>query len=112
MSSRLILITGANRGKLLNRLDSTSPVLRVILGIGFAILQALSLKTPSDQFILGCREKDKGEEATVQLRSLSVKSRIDVLQVDVTSDESLVASAKEVYDRYGKLDGTYSVHTP
>lgn len=111
MSSRLILITGANRGKLVDRLNPTNQALIVNSGIGFAILQALSLKAPSDQFILGCREKDKGEQAIVQLRSLGVKSRIDVLQIDVTSDESLVASAKEVHDRYGKLDGMYGVHS-
>jgi NAD(P)-dependent dehydrogenase (short-subunit alcohol dehydrogenase family) len=85
-------------------------VLRVISGIGFATLQALSLKTPSDHFILGCRDIQKGQQAITQLRNLGVESKIDVLQVDVTSDDSLVASAKEVYDRHGKLDGTCSVH--
>ncbi|KAH8691631.1 hypothetical protein BGW36DRAFT_305552 [Talaromyces proteolyticus] len=86
MSSRLILITGANRG------------------IGFATLQALSLKSPTDNFILACRQKEKGFEAVEQLRDFGIQSEIDVLEVDVTCDYSLISLAEKVKTKYGKLD--------
>ncbi|KAF3403306.1 putative oxidoreductase [Talaromyces pinophilus] len=86
MSSRLILITGANRG------------------IGFGTLQALSLHSPSDHFILGCRNKEDGNQALKRLRELAVQSKIDVMEVDVTRDDSLIAFAKAVETTYGRLD--------
>lgn len=77
----------------------------IVAGIGFATLQALSLRNPTDHFILGCRNKENGKQAVSQLRELGVQSQIDVLEVDVTRDDSLIAFAKAVETTYGKLDG-------
>jgi len=34
-----------------------------------------------------------------------VTSKIDVVRLDVTSDESIKGAAKEVEQKYGRLDG-------
>jgi NAD(P)-dependent dehydrogenase (short-subunit alcohol dehydrogenase family) len=86
MSPRTILITGANRG------------------IGFAILQALAERSPSDHYLLGSRTKANGIEAIAKLRELGVKSTVDVLELDVSSDESIQAAVEEVQSKYHKLD--------
>lgn len=78
-------------------------------GIGFATLQALSLHSPSDHVILGCRSKENGNQAINQLRELGVQSKIDVMEVDVTRDDSLIALAKAVETTYGRLDGKLSL---
>jgi len=39
------------------------------------------------------------------LRELGVQSKIDVIEVDVTDDDSLIAFAKAVETTYGRLDG-------
>lgn len=85
-SSRVVLVTGANRG------------------IGFAIMEALALRSPSNQYLLGCRDISKGEVAIQELRKLSIKSPIDAIQIDVTSDESLRAAVRTVESRFGHLD--------
>lgn len=113
MSSRLILITGANRGKvtpeprvtLIQSTQVEKHFVNDLPGIGFATVQALGLRSPSDHFILGCRNKQNGDKAASQLRDLGVQSNVDVFEVDLTCDDSLVAFAKAIEDTYGKLDG-------
>jgi NAD(P)-dependent dehydrogenase (short-subunit alcohol dehydrogenase family) len=85
-SHKVVLITGANRG------------------IGFAILQALALRSPSGHYLLGCRDLAKGEAAVQELRKLGVKSPIGTLQIDVTSDDSLRAAVQTVESKFGRLD--------
>jgi NAD(P)-dependent dehydrogenase (short-subunit alcohol dehydrogenase family) len=85
-SQRVVLITGANRGT------------------GFAILQALALRSPSDQYLLGCRDLSKGEAAIQDLRKLGIKSLVNPIQIDVTSDESLRAAVQTVESKFGRLD--------
>jgi NAD(P)-dependent dehydrogenase (short-subunit alcohol dehydrogenase family) len=85
-SQRVVLITGANRG------------------IGFAILQSLALRSPSDHYLLGCRDLLKGQIAVQELRKLGVTAPIDPIQMDVTSDESLHAAVQTVEWKFGRLD--------
>lgn len=85
-SQRVVLITGANRG------------------IGFAILQVLALRSPSDHYLLGCRDLSKGQAASQELRKLGVTALIGPIQMDVTSDESLRAAVQIVESKFGRLD--------
>jgi len=86
MASRTVLITGANRG------------------IGLAILQSLAQRFPEDHFLLACRTVANGEEAVRQLRELGLKAAIDVLKLDVTSDESIAKVCGKVEEKFGALD--------
>ncbi|KAJ9613681.1 uncharacterized protein PV06_00675 [Exophiala oligosperma] len=84
----VILCTGANRG------------------IGLAIIQALAShsKTSGASFLLGCRTADKGKEAIDELRGKGIKSSIEPLVLDVTSDESIQDAFGLVQSLYGRLD--------
>lgn len=82
------MITGANRG------------------IGFAILQAMIQRSPADHYLLACRDIGAGVKALEELRGLDLDSStaISVLELDVTSDESLKSAAEEIRMHHGKLD--------
>ncbi|MCJ1359248.1 MAG: hypothetical protein MMC33_009249 [Icmadophila ericetorum] len=87
MANRIVLITGANRG------------------IGFTILEGLAKRFPSDQFFLGTRALDNGEKAVQQLQSLGVTAeRIHLIELDVTSDDSIKAAETLVREKFGRLD--------
>ncbi|MCJ1436325.1 hypothetical protein MMC27_005703 [Xylographa pallens] len=86
MAARTILITGGNRG------------------IGLAILQSLAQCFLEDHFLLACRTLANGEEAVRQLRELGLKAAIDVLKLDVTSDESIAKAEEWVERKFGDSD--------
>jgi len=73
-------------------------------GIGFAILQALATRSPSDHYLLGSRTLENGKAAVAQLRELGITSQIDVVELDVTSDDSIRAAEEEVRTKYLQLD--------
>ncbi|KAI0151874.1 short chain dehydrogenase/reductase family protein [Xylariaceae sp. FL1272] len=84
--SKVVLITGANRG------------------LGLATLQLAGLQEPSTAFILCSRDINAGEEAKKTLRDEGVSADIDVLQLDVTNDDDITAAVKFVAEKYGHLD--------
>lgn len=86
-SEQVILCTGANRS------------------LGFAILQTTALQLPSAIYILGCHSPTAGSEAVSELRKLGAKSQIEVLQLDVAEDSSIIDAVKFVHENFGKLDG-------
>jgi NAD(P)-dependent dehydrogenase (short-subunit alcohol dehydrogenase family) len=77
--STIALVTGANKG-----IGAT--VVRRLAALGWTVL-------------LGSRDLERGAE-TAQ----SIEGDVVVLGLDVTSDESVAAAAKEVAERYGRLD--------
>ena len=86
MSPRTILITGANRG------------------IGFSILQALAIRSPSDHCLLAARSTENGQLAIQELRKLGVQAEIDVVQLDVANESSIKEAEQEIRKQYGRLD--------
>jgi len=87
--SQIILITGANRG------------------IGYAIVQATALRYPQHTYILGVRSTSSGQTAITSSRALGVISKLDVLELDVTSNSSILAAKDYISKTYGRLDGTF-----
>lgn len=59
---------------------------------------------PSDHYLLGCSDLSKGDAATQVLRKIDILSRIDPIQIDVTSDNSLRAAVKTVEPQFARLD--------
>ncbi|GAA1290088.1 SDR family NAD(P)-dependent oxidoreductase [Pseudonocardia aurantiaca] len=77
--STIALVTGANKG-----IGAT--VVRRLAALGWTVL-------------LGSRDLERGAET-----ARAMEGDVVVLGLDVTSDESVAAAAKEVAERYGRLD--------
>ncbi|KXT02763.1 hypothetical protein AC578_5467 [Pseudocercospora eumusae] len=86
MKSKIILVTGANRG------------------IGFSIVQALSQRSSDVALIIAARTYTKAQDAVDQLRSQGVKAPLQTLELDVTQDDSVSKAVTSVEEMYGRLD--------
>ncbi|KAL8915063.1 MAG: hypothetical protein Q9171_000503 [Xanthocarpia ochracea] len=84
-SKKLILITGANGG------------------IGLELARQL-LADSKKHVLLGSRSIENGKTAISELQSLQPKGTVELVQVDVTSEESVATAAKEVENKHGRLD--------
>ena len=87
MASRIILITGANRG------------------LGFCIAQVLAQKNVKDTVIVTARVQDSASQAIQKLEELGAKTHLDSTVLDVASDQSIHALVSMIQERYGRLDG-------
>ena len=65
-------------------------------------------RAPEDHVLLAVRDVAKGEAAVAGLRKRGLKSKLDVVQLDLASNESIIAAEKEVREKYGRLDGESS----
>lgn len=82
--STITLITGANQG------------------IGFGIARALSSPPHNHHVLLGARDASKGAEAVAALTKDG--QSVELVVIDVTSDESISAAASTISSKYGRLD--------
>jgi NAD(P)-dependent dehydrogenase (short-subunit alcohol dehydrogenase family) len=85
---QIIPITGENRG------------------IGYSIVQATALRYPTHTYILTCRSTSSGHAAISSLQTLGVTAKLDVLELDVTSNASILAAKACIEKKYDHLDGT------
>jgi NAD(P)-dependent dehydrogenase (short-subunit alcohol dehydrogenase family) len=84
----IVLITGANTG------------------LGLEIVRSLLQSNTAYTLLLCARSMAKAEGAVNELKEGYVDSRSEVVPmvVDIESDESIAAIAKEVEARYGRVD--------
>ncbi|MCP4384440.1 MAG: SDR family NAD(P)-dependent oxidoreductase [Hyphomicrobiales bacterium] len=89
---RRILVTGANKG------------------IGFAIAERILEEAEDTSVFLGSRDPDRGEAAAERLRQAWAdgNDRVQVVEVDVASDESVDRAAHKVRDACGS-DQLYGI---
>ncbi|KAI4690650.1 uncharacterized protein J4E88_002122 [Alternaria novae-zelandiae] len=81
----IVLITGANGG------------------IGFSLATQL-LENAKYLILLGSRSAEKGAAAVKQLQEKSLPGKVELLQIDV-SDEASILKAKDVVEgKYGRID--------
>ena len=80
----LVLVTGANQG------------------IGYAIAKQLASEQQSCRVILAGRNSDAIEKAAAGLSDEGLS--VEPLVLDINSDESIAKAAKQVEDKYGRLD--------
>lgn len=81
---RLAIVTGAN------------------IGLGYET--ALALLKKDIKVILACRNLDKAQKAKEELLQKVPKGEIDILQIDLSSLESVRTFAQNFLDQYNRLD--------
>lgn len=87
-------------------------------GIGFELASQL-LADSSKHVLLGSRSAEKGEAAVKDLQSRNQPGTVELLQVDVANEESIIAAAKEVESKHGRyatppsrITNSFSFSTP
>ncbi|GKT50439.1 short-chain-enoyl-CoA hydratase [Colletotrichum spaethianum] len=87
-SKRIVLITGANTG------------------IGYETVRALLESKRSYHIIFGSRSIDKGKAAIAELEKEfpSTTSSLELIQIDVVDDDSILKAFQEVKDKHGAVD--------
>ena len=99
-----VLITG---GKLAQKATDTNMISDSISsansGIGFELANQLLAKGDY-HVLLGSRSVDKGQAAVKDLQSRNLPGSVELIQVDVTKDDTIEAAVKQVESKHGKLD--------
>lgn len=90
-SVRRVLVTGANKG------------------IGRAICRRIALDYPDVHILLGSRSLGRGEQAVESILKEVPSAKIDVLEIDVSDDASVVAAAASVAAKYGEEQPLYGL---
>lgn len=78
------------------------------VGIGFAVVELLVKRAPQDHILLGVRDLDRGKAAVKKLQDGGIKSRLDLVEIDITSDASIRAAEQDIRTRFGRLDSSHS----
>lgn len=84
MKDKTVLITGGNAG------------------IGKAT--AIGLAKRGAHVVIACRSRERGLAAVEEIEKESGNNRVDLLVMDLASQRSVRAAAKEFQERFGKLD--------
>ncbi|KAK1540793.1 short-chain dehydrogenase [Colletotrichum paranaense] len=87
-SKRIVLITGANTG------------------IGYETVKILLQSDRAYHIIVGSRSLEKGDSALAELTKEfpSTASSLEVIQVDVADDDSIIGAFKSIKEKHGLLD--------
>jgi len=67
------------------------------------------LADASNHILLGSRSIEKGERAVKELQSQHLSGTVELVQVDVSSEDSVAAAAKAVESEHGKYVATTSL---
>ncbi|WP_128544771.1 SDR family oxidoreductase [Larkinella soli] len=84
MQSRTCLITGANSG--------------------IGRISALELAKKGFDIIMLCRNAEKARPVRQEIKKVSKSGRVDLIWCDLSSQQSVVQAAREIIDRYDRLD--------
>ncbi|KAJ5267906.1 hypothetical protein N7478_010714 [Penicillium angulare] len=76
----------------------------LLLGLGLAIAQALAIQVPESILYLGSRSRDAGSQALQEVRLQGITSDIEVIEIDVNQDRSIVSAVEILSQKHGKID--------
>ncbi|GKT55265.1 short-chain dehydrogenase [Colletotrichum tofieldiae] len=85
-TKKIILVTGANQG------------------IGYDTSVALASASPENHVIVGARSQERGAKAVEDLRARNPAGTVSLLQLDITSDDSIKAAVENITAEFGVLD--------
>ncbi|KAK1976400.1 short chain dehydrogenase [Colletotrichum cereale] len=85
-TKKIILVTGANQG------------------IGYDTSVALASASPDNHVIIGSRSQERGTKAVEDLRARNPAGTVSLLQLDITSDDSITAAVESLTAEFGVLD--------
>ena len=91
---KVILVTGANKG------------------IGLAIVSRLLSDFPDTHLLLGSRDVTRGQAAVQQLvgdLGENIKTRLDLVQLDVCSDKSVTAAMQTIKTKLREGESLYGL---
>ena len=74
-------------------------------GIGFELAAQL-LSNASNHVLLGSRSVEKGKAAVKELQSRNLPGTVELIQIDVASEDSIFAAAKEVESKHARYETT------
>jgi NAD(P)-dependent dehydrogenase (short-subunit alcohol dehydrogenase family) len=60
------------------------------------------LSDATKHVLLGSRSVEKGTTAVKDLRSRGLPGSVELLQIDVSNEDSITAAAKEVEEKHGR----------
>ena len=92
MASKIILVTGGNRG------------------IGLGVVKSTLQASTDHTIIIASRDKSNAEQTIQQLHETTPKALLYPLTLDVADDESVQAAVIGVQREFGKLDGEQPTH--
>ncbi|ROT38947.1 short chain dehydrogenase [Sodiomyces alkalinus F11] len=84
--NRVILVTGANSG------------------IGYDTSYALAAASANNHVIMGCRSLTKGTKALEELQARKPAGTLSLLELDVSTDESIASAVEKITADHGVLD--------
>lgn len=73
-------------------------------GVGFDTSHILAGASPRNHVLMGVRNMKKGEIFLKDAQSRKLQGTVSLLELDVTSDESINAAAKKIETDFGRLD--------
>lgn len=74
-------------------------------GIGFELARQLLSKTGTTwHVLLGSRSLEKGQAALERLQSYGLPGTVELVQIDVTEDSTIVRAGKDAESSYGHVD--------
>ncbi|KAI9732933.1 MAG: hypothetical protein M1818_007366 [Claussenomyces sp. TS43310] len=86
MSSRIVLITGANSG------------------VGFATAKVIASASGDNHVIMAGRSLEKVKSAKTEIEKAGIKGSLSAVQLDVTDEKSIEQAVKLVQEKHGRLD--------
>lgn len=102
MNQMIILVTGG-KGIFLISMPNNHGLNKFTAngGIGFEVAAQL-LTDATKHVLLGSRSAEKGEHAVKDLQSRGLPGMVEMLQLDMTSEDSILAAAKKVEGEHGR----------
>ncbi|KAL9618894.1 MAG: hypothetical protein Q9160_006419 [Pyrenula sp. 1 TL-2023] len=73
-------------------------------GVGYAAAKVIASASAEYHVILTSRSLEKGNAAISEIQSAGVKGSLSLIQLDVTSEQSISAAASHVSEKFGRLD--------